>query len=290
MGAANPLPGRFGATFFSSIPDEPGVYLLRSRRGELLYVGKAKRLRARLRSYTRLVEGRDPAHLVELVGQVRSIRWIACRSEAEALRVEAELLRSLRPPYNSVGTEPEQYLFLSLRFGVERRVRFELGRRPSPDPRSVTFGCFAPRKPTRQGYAALLRLLYTAEARGERFHYPGRLRDERPPYRYDLTVPDEWVRPLKAFLRGRSLELLRLVAVRLVENEAVPGFLRHSLQRDLDTARRFFRRGPKATRGLRRGAGRRGPVSPEEHDGLVRRALAARFPDADLLRETEDVR
>jgi hypothetical protein len=120
----NPLLTRLGEKFFASLPTTPGVYFMMGANGRLLYIGKAKNLRARLRSYARLKpeatighRGRryDNERLLELVEHIRSIRWEDHPTEAAALLRESELLRGLRPPYNVAGTDEELYLYIGIR-------------------------------------------------------------------------------------------------------------------------------------------------------------------------------
>ena len=94
-------------------PSRPGVYLLRGAGDLALYVGKARDLRARLRSYFRS-ERQRPA--VEAALQaVERIEWRVLGSELEAALEELRLIRELRPPANVRGTRPDRYLYLRRR-------------------------------------------------------------------------------------------------------------------------------------------------------------------------------
>jgi excinuclease ABC subunit C len=82
-----------------SIPARPGVYLFRDARGDVLYVGKAKSLRPRVRSYfQRGGDGR--AQIAQLPGRVADIEVIVTGSEVEALHLEQNLVKRHRPPFN----------------------------------------------------------------------------------------------------------------------------------------------------------------------------------------------
>src|SRR5687768_6616948 len=93
------LGDRLGEPFLRSLPPRPGVYLMLGEDDELLYVGKAKNLRTRIRSYTRLRPDDDPRR-ISMIAKVRSIRWEEARDDAAAIARETELLRVLRPPFN----------------------------------------------------------------------------------------------------------------------------------------------------------------------------------------------
>jgi len=82
-----------------SLPAKPGVYLFRDDRGELLYIGKAKSLRSRVRSYFQ--QGGDSrAAIAQLPARVADIEVIVTATEVEALHVEQNLVKRHRPPFN----------------------------------------------------------------------------------------------------------------------------------------------------------------------------------------------
>ncbi|MBA3332115.1 MAG: excinuclease ABC subunit UvrC [Actinobacteria bacterium] len=86
-------------TKLRSLPTKPGVYLFRGERGEVLYVGKAKSLRSRVRSYfQRGGDGR--AAIAQLPGRVHDLEVIVTGSEVEALHLEQNLVKRHRPPFN----------------------------------------------------------------------------------------------------------------------------------------------------------------------------------------------
>ncbi|HET7566774.1 MAG TPA: excinuclease ABC subunit UvrC, partial [Gaiellaceae bacterium] len=82
-----------------SLPAKPGVYLFRDERGAVLYVGKAKSLRPRVRSYfQKTTDGR--AQIRQLPGRVADVEVIVTGSEVEALHLEQNLVKRHRPPFN----------------------------------------------------------------------------------------------------------------------------------------------------------------------------------------------
>jgi predicted GIY-YIG superfamily endonuclease len=96
-----PLVERLGVAWFRQLPADPGIYRMHDSAGRLLYVGKAKNLRQRLSSY-RQTQGQS-SRIVRLIHSVDRIDWETCGSEAEALRREGELIRSLQPRFNRAG-------------------------------------------------------------------------------------------------------------------------------------------------------------------------------------------
>jgi DNA polymerase III epsilon subunit family exonuclease len=94
-------------------PTRPGVYIFRDGHGQPLYVGRARDLRARLRSYFRS-ERQRPA-VEAALGAVEGVEWRVLGSELEAALEELRLIRELRPPANARGGRPERYVYLKRR-------------------------------------------------------------------------------------------------------------------------------------------------------------------------------
>jgi DNA polymerase III subunit epsilon len=94
-------------------PPRPGVYLFRGKGDQVLYVGRARDLRARLRSYFR-GERQRPAVEAALAA-VERIEWQVLGSELEAALEELRLIRELRPSANARSVRPDRYLYLARR-------------------------------------------------------------------------------------------------------------------------------------------------------------------------------
>ncbi|HUG64933.1 MAG TPA: exonuclease domain-containing protein [Gaiellaceae bacterium] len=89
-------------------PTTPGVYLFRDRNDTVLYVGKARDLRARLRSY--FAGDRQRPAVEAALGALERVEWRELGSELEAALEELRLIRELRPPANARGGRPQSYL------------------------------------------------------------------------------------------------------------------------------------------------------------------------------------
>ena len=89
-------------------PTTPGVYLFRDRNDTVLYVGKARNLRARLRSY--FAGDRQRPAVEAALGALARVEWRELGSELEAALEELRLIRELRPPANARGGRPQHYL------------------------------------------------------------------------------------------------------------------------------------------------------------------------------------
>ena len=93
------------------LPHAPGVYLFRGRNNDVLYVGKANDLRARVKSY---FYGDERKKIVNLLEEVRSVEGIRCDDELEALVVEARLIVRHEPKYNRRGKTWRRSAYLAL--------------------------------------------------------------------------------------------------------------------------------------------------------------------------------
>jgi len=94
-------------------PARPGVYLFRDVNDQVLYVGRARDLRARLRSYFR--SERQRPQVEAALGAVERIEWRVLGSELEAALEELRLIRELRPPANARVARPDRYVWLRKR-------------------------------------------------------------------------------------------------------------------------------------------------------------------------------
>ena len=96
-----------------TLPVRPGVYRMHDARGDVLYVGKARALKNRVTSYTQVAK--LPKRLQRMVAQTRSMTIVTTRTEAEALLLEAQLIKRFRPPYNVLLRDDKSFPFILLR-------------------------------------------------------------------------------------------------------------------------------------------------------------------------------
>lgn len=95
--------------FLKTVSESPGVYRMFDAEGNILYIGKAKRLRARLASYFR---GALNAKTQALVSRIADIQITVTRSETEALLLEQTSIKRLRPPYNILLRDDKSYPYV----------------------------------------------------------------------------------------------------------------------------------------------------------------------------------
>ena len=95
------------------IPPEPGVYFMRSGNGDILYIGKSKKLRSRVRSYFRDSQKLSD-RIAMMVRQVTEIEFIVTDTEAEALALEANLIKKHQPHYNVLLKDDKKYPYVCI--------------------------------------------------------------------------------------------------------------------------------------------------------------------------------
>jgi DNA polymerase III epsilon subunit family exonuclease len=199
-------------------PTRPGVYLFLGRQGQVLYVGRARDLRARLRSYFR--SDRQRPAVEAALAAAESIEWRVTGSELEAALEELRLIRELRPPANARVSRPQRQVWLRA-----RGDSVVASQKPASDNSSQ--GPLRSRRTAQLAARALLpdelarpeaalprlrrRLRDLAEAR--RFEDAGRLRDR-------IAALEKVCRELKRLERVRRLECCVLVPA------GEPGYVR----------------------------------------------------------------
>ena len=200
-------------------PTRPGVYVFRDGRGQALYVGRARDLRARLRSYFRS-ERQRPAVEAALAA-VERVEWTVLGSELEAALEELRLIRELRPPANARGKRGDRAFYLRRR-GEQMVVSTKVGAiGPIRSRRRAERAARALDRATDEELAALL-------AGGPLPRLRTRLRDLSECLRYEdaarlrdrITALEQVIRELAAVERLRALEACLLAPAQ------EPGFVR----------------------------------------------------------------
>ncbi len=101
-------------------PKTPGVYLMKDAKGQVLYVGKAKDLRARVSSYFQnaadLLNSRGP-EIARMVGMVDDIDFLDCETEVDALLKEARLIKDIQPQFNAQLKDDKTFPYLEITTG-----------------------------------------------------------------------------------------------------------------------------------------------------------------------------
>jgi excinuclease ABC subunit C len=147
-----------------TLPRGSGVYLFRDADGEVLYVGKAKSLRNRVRSYFQRGDGR--AGTAQLVDRIDDVEVIVTRTEAEALHLEQNLVKRHRPPFNIRLRDDKSFPYIAVTLEDEYpRVMFTRERHRRG---TVYFGPYANAKKVRETLDVLNRVFRFRPCEGHR--------------------------------------------------------------------------------------------------------------------------
>jgi excinuclease ABC subunit C len=195
------------------LPDRPGVYLMKSARGEIIYIGKARVLADRVRTYFLKGSDHTPKTSV-LVGQVADLETIVTRSELEALILESNLIKQHRPRFNVVLRDDKQYPYLRLPI-KEDFPRLSIVRRVQKDG-ALYYGPYVPTGAMRETLKVIRKVfpLATCEieinGRAERACLEFEIKRCMAPCIGNQTKEDyhQIVKQVRMFLEGRDTELL----------------------------------------------------------------------------------
>jgi predicted GIY-YIG superfamily endonuclease len=253
--APKPLVERLGVDFFRRVPDAPGVYLMSDGCGVLLYIGKAKSLRARLNSYRHVQPERASRKVVRLIHAVRSVVWEICACPNSALLRENELLRLHKPKFNVMNTRPEHYLFIGVSNSVDE-IRLRLTKQPVPLPGETLHGAFKSLGRVRAGFAALLRLLWATEhLLASVYNFPMPLAAERCADEFTMQPLRSDARQLADLLRrlldGHDDTLIQQFTSVATPNNGAALCLQRFLEADVEALKLFHQFGPARNRSLR---------------------------------------
>jgi excinuclease ABC subunit C len=196
---------------WKTLPLKPGVYRMHDARGDVLYVGKAKALKNRVSSYTQV--DRLPNRLRRMVAQTRSMTIVTTNSEAEALLLEAQLIKRYRPAYNVLLRDDKSFPFILLRDDhAYPRIQKHRGARRA---KGNYYGPFASAGSVNQTLNALQKLFLLRSCNDSFFS-----RRDRPCLLYQIkrcSAPcveriapaaySELVSDAKAFLGGKSTQV-----------------------------------------------------------------------------------
>jgi excinuclease ABC subunit C len=204
-----------------NLPEAPGVYLFKDGDRNIIYVGKAKSLRDRVRSYLR--EGDKDGRLVRLVRSIEDLDIILTTSEKEAFLLENNLIKEHRPKYNVNLKDDKSYA--SLKLSVGHRYPALTVTRTIEHDGSLYFGPYAQVRDMREVLKIVQAFYPVRRCRDAAFR-----KRKRPCMLFQVgkclgpcsgevaeDVYAEVVRELTAFLQGRNEELLKGLALRIEE-------------------------------------------------------------------------
>src|SRR5580698_1869299 len=222
-----------------TLPTQPGVYLYKNAEGEVIYVGKAKNLRARVRSYL-LAASQANAKTGRLMREAVDLDYILVANEMEALALENNLIKQKKPRFNILLRDDKTYPYVKLTLG-DRHPKVFVTRKLRKDG-GAYYGPYFPGNLAHRVVELIHRsfLLPSCKLDLSRYH-------PRPCLQYyikrclgpcveNLTTPEiyrEAVRDAQMFLEGRQAELGRSIETRMNEAAANEQFELAAKYRDL---------------------------------------------------------
>jgi excinuclease ABC subunit C len=219
-----------------SLPVRPGVYRMLDARGDVLYVGKARALKNRVSQYTQVA--RQPKRLLRMISQTRSMQIVTTHSEAEALLLEAQLIKRYRPPYNVLLRDDKSFPFILLREDHDYpRVQLHRGARRY---KGQYYGPFASAGSVRNTLNSLQKLFLLRSCTDSFFQNRTRpcllyqIRRCSAPCvgRIDEAGYAELVRDAKDFLGGRSTKIQQKLQALMSDASEATNFELAAVYRD----------------------------------------------------------
>ena len=218
------------------LPNEPGVYRMLDEKGEPLYVGKAKNLKKRVASYAK-PQG-QVARVQRMVALTRAMEFVTTGSEVEALLLEANMIKRLRPPFNIVLRDDKSFPYIEIRKGHEFPLigKHRGGKRPNAE----YFGPFASAGAVNDTLNALLKAFPLRSCRDSIFSTRARpclqhqIKRCSAPCVGRIGAEDygRIVEEVRGFLSGRSSEVQTRLQQEMAEAAGRLDFERAAMLRD----------------------------------------------------------
>jgi excinuclease ABC subunit C len=213
------------------LPDQPGCYLMKSHEGTIIYVGKAKILKNRVRSY---FSGSHDMKTQKLVSEIRDFEYIVTKSNMEALILECNLIKKHRPRYNVMLRDDKSYPYIKItnephpRLEVTRRVVKDKGKYFGPYPNA--FAAQQTKKLLDRLYP--LRKCKTLPNKVCLYYHLGQCIAPCE-FEVDSAAYDQMVTEISRFLSGGQDEIKRELAKSMVDAADALEFEKASEYRDL---------------------------------------------------------
>ena len=195
------------------IPPEPGVYFMRNSSGDILYIGKSKKLRSRVRSYFRPAQKLSD-RIAMMVRQVAEIEFIVTDTESEALALEANLIKKHQPHYNVLLKDDKKYPFVCITWSEDYPRIFITRKRRASQKRDRYYGPYVDTRLLRYTLHIIKRVFPLRQRRKPLFK-------DRPCLNYDMgrcpgvcqsmITPEDYkkiVQKVAMVFQGRSDELV----------------------------------------------------------------------------------
>jgi excinuclease ABC subunit C len=236
--SSQPIPAeKFNSkAFLKTVPHKPGVYCMINREGEILYVGKAKDLKARVSSYFRrnLLNSR----IWSMVRQIQNVHITITSTEAEALLLESNLIKKHLPRYNILLRDDKGYPYIYLSDHQFPRLRFHRGGRKD---KGKYFGPYPSAGAVREALNRLQKLFQVRQC--EDSYFSNR---SRPCLQYQIKrcsapcsnkiTPNDYQRDVNhtiKFLQGKSKQVIDDLVKQMDQAAEILAYEKAAKYRDL---------------------------------------------------------
>ncbi|MEY3328844.1 MAG: excinuclease subunit [Cyanobacteriota bacterium] len=219
------------------IPPVPGVYLMRDGQDNILYIGKSKKLRSRVRSYFREQHHHTP-RIYLMVQQITEIEFIVTDTEAEALALEANLVKQHQPHFNVLLKDDKKYPYLCITWSEDYPRIFITRKRRLGNIKDRYYGPYVDTRVLRNTLHLIKRIFPLRQR-------PKPLFKDRPCLNYDigrcpgvcqlLISPEEYrkiVQKVAMIFQGRSGELVDHLAEQMEQASEALNFETAAIIRD----------------------------------------------------------
>lgn len=223
------------------IPPEPGVYYMRDVNDAILYIGKSKKLRSRVRSYFRDPQSLSP-RIELMVRQVAEIEFIVTDTEAEALALEANLIKQHQPHFNVLLKDDKKYPYLCITWSEDYPRIFITRRRQLGKEKDRYYGPYVDTHLLRSTLHLVKRIFPLRQR-------PQPLFKDRPCLNYDigrcpgvcqsLILPEDYrktVQKVAMVFQGRTRELMDILTQQMEQAAEALNFEHAARLRDQITA------------------------------------------------------
>jgi excinuclease ABC subunit C len=221
-----------------TLPKLPGIYMMKDEKGEILYIGKAKSLFSRVRSYFQNSRNHMPRSRA-MIAKIFDIKVLTTESEREALILESNFIKKYQPRYNVLLKDDKHYPYIRLTIG-EIYPRLEIVRKVKKDS-SAYFGPYTMVKEVRETIRLIYKIFPLRQSKDELDGAEKR----RPCLNYQMgrclapcsakVSPSDYskiVKDVQLFLKGKNAELMESLKAKMLSASEATEYEKAAVYRD----------------------------------------------------------
>ncbi len=274
----NSFSDHFDESFYESIPEQAGVYLVLDSSEGVIFIGKSKNLKKRIKSYKYLDPDRASNNALNIARNAADIHWEPFKNVKKATLRANYLIRRYRPRYNSYSNSSESYRYIGFKL-KENHIQFFTGNDIRIFDDHLVYGSFKHFGQFIRGYSSLLRLFWAINQEPSQIErIPLQLLKRQPPDAYSITFNsswkqkdiERWIYLLKRYLKGTALALIKEMKNNLSNTfDSSDSFLERLFKNDFGEMKLFYEKGPKINFSLYQKYHLKSPlIAPDELDDL----------------------